>query len=103
MNAFLQEEFNSEDGDLVVDAFAGGGGTTEGLEQAGLRVHIAINHSRSAVAMHRINHPEAAHYCEDVWDVDPGVACHGKKIRLFWLSPDCTFHSRARGGKPFRD
>jgi len=24
-------------------------------------------------------------------------------VGLAWFSPDCTFHSKARGGKPFRD
>jgi DNA (cytosine-5)-methyltransferase 1 len=27
----------------------------------------------------------------------------GKRCGLAWFSPDCTFHSKARGGKPFRD
>jgi DNA (cytosine-5)-methyltransferase 1 len=89
--------------ELVVDSFAGGGGTSCGLEAAGLPVDIAINHNRRALGMHRINHPHTQHLCEDVWSVDPKRVCQGRPVGLFWLSPDCTFHSRARGGKPFRD
>jgi len=89
--------------ELVVDSFAGGGGTSCGLAAAGLSVDIAINHNRRALGMHRINHPDTRHLCEDVWSVDPKRVCNGRPVGLFWLSPDCTFHSRARGGKPFRD
>jgi DNA (cytosine-5)-methyltransferase 1 len=89
--------------ELVVDSFAGGGGTSCGLEAAGLTVNIAINHNRRALGMHQINHPTTRHLCEDVWAVDPEEVCAGRPVSLFWLSPDCTFHSRARGGKPFRD
>jgi DNA (cytosine-5)-methyltransferase 1 len=89
--------------ELVVDSFAGGGGTTCGLEAAGLPVDLAINHNPRALGMHRINHPDTQHLCEDVWSVDPKSVCAGRSVGLFWLSPDCTFHSRARGGKPFRD
>lgn len=74
-----------------------------GLEAAGLPVDIAINHNRVALGMHRLNHPATRHLCEDVWAVDPSRACAGRPVGLFWLSPDCTFHSRGRGGKPIRD
>jgi len=107
MNACLKEEcfLNdvSEDDEIHVDSFAGAGGTSNGLEAAGLKVHIAINHNRWALAVHRANHPETEHYCEDVWNVDPKTACRGRPVGSFWLSPDCTYHSRARGGRPVRD
>jgi len=107
MNACLKEDWlnndQSEEDEIHVDSFAGCGGTTTGLEAAGLVVHIAINHNRPAVAVHRANHPETEHYCEDVWDVDPKTVCRGRRVGSFWLSPDCTHHSRARGGRPFRD
>ncbi len=103
MNAVLMPDLFFPEDELVGNSFAGGGGTSCGLKAAGLKVDIAINHSRRALAVHRINHPETTHYCEDVWKVDPKRACRGRPMGLFWLSPDCTFHSRARGGKPFRD
>lgn len=87
--------------DLVVDNFAGGGGASVGIEQAiGRPVDMAINHSPEAIAMHRANHPETRHFCEDIWQVDPREACAGRPVGLAWFSPDCTHHSRARGGVP---
>jgi DNA (cytosine-5)-methyltransferase 1 len=102
MNACLQDPALVPRPKRNVDSFAGGGGVTEGVTEAGLTVHAAINHSRIALAMHRANHPQTRHYCEDVWDVDPLEVCDGSPVRLFWLSPDCTYHSRARAGKPRR-
>src|SRR3972149_6066935 len=90
--------------ELIVDNFAGGGGASLGIEMAFNRnVDIAINHDCEALAMPEANHPQTKHYCEDVWAVDPVKATGGKPVGLAWFSPDCTFHSKARGGKPFRD
>lgn len=86
---------------LIIDNFAGGGGASEGIEQAmGRPVDIAINHDPGAIAMHKVNHPHTKHYCESVWDVDPIRACEGKPVDLAWFSPDCTHFSKAKGGKP---
>lgn len=87
--------------ELIVDNFAGGGGTSTGLEQAfGRPVDIAINHDPKALAMHRINHPETTHYCESVWDIDPVEVTGNQPVGLVWLSPDCKHFSKAKGGKP---
>ncbi|HEY5566014.1 MAG TPA: DNA cytosine methyltransferase, partial [Gammaproteobacteria bacterium] len=90
--------------ELIVDNFAGGGGASLGIETAlGRPVDFAINHDAEAIAMHRANHPQTRHFCESVWDVDPVTLAAGRPVGLGWFSPDCTFHSKARGGKPFRD
>lgn len=87
--------------ELIVDSFAGGGGASTGIEQAlGRRVDIAINHDPEAIAMHRINHPATAHYCESVFKVDPEQITGNQPVGLAWFSPDCTHHSKARGGAP---
>lgn len=87
--------------EIIVDNFAGGGGASTGIEMAvGRSVDIAINHDPDAIAMHRANHPNTRHYCEDVWQVDPVEACAGRPVGLAWFSPDCTHFSRAKGGKP---
>lgn len=87
--------------ELIIDNFAGGGGASTGIEMAtGRSVDIAINHDPDAIAMHRANHPNTRHYCEDVWQVDPVEACTGNPVGLAWFSPDCTHFSRAKGGKP---
>ena len=89
---------------LVVDNFAGGGGASQGIETAlGRPVDFAINHDPEAIAMHRINHPGTRHLMSSVWDVNPAQLCAGREVELGWFSPDCTFHSKARGAKPFRD
>lgn len=87
--------------ELIVDSFAGGGGASFGIELAtGRSPDIAINHDREAIALHAANHPDSEHYAEDVWKVDPIDVCAGRPVGLMWLSPDCTHHSKARGGKP---
>ncbi|OEZ92169.1 C-5 cytosine-specific DNA methylase [Janthinobacterium sp. HH107] len=76
--------------ELIIDNFAGGGGTSTGLEQAfGRPVDIAINHDPEALAMHAANHPHTTHLCESVWDVDPIKVTNNRPVGLVWLSPDC--------------
>lgn len=88
-------------GELIVDNFAGGGGASTGIELAtGYSVDIAINHDPEAIRMHKANHPNTKHYCENVWAVDPVRACGGHPVALAWFSPDCKHFSKAKGGKP---
>lgn len=90
--------------ELIVDLFAGGGGASTGIEMAtGRQVDIAINHDAAAVSLHQANHPQTRHHVSDVFEVDPREVTEGRPVGLLWASPDCTFHSKARGGKPFRD
>lgn len=87
--------------DIVVDSFAGGGGTSTGIEQAlGYPPHIALNHDDIALGMHAANHPDTIHITENVWKVDLDEYIRGKKVGLLWASPDCRHFSVARGGKP---
>ena len=88
-------------GELIVDNFAGGGGASTGIELAtGYSVDIAINHDPEAIKMHKANHQNTKHYCENVWAVDPVKACNGHPVGLAWFSPDCKHFSKAKGGKP---
>lgn len=87
--------------ELIIDNFAGGGGTSTGLESYFNRpVDVAINHDPKALAMHRINHPATKHYCESVWDIDPIEVTGNQPVGLVWLSPDCKHFSKAKGSKP---
>lgn len=87
--------------ELIVDSFAGGGGASYGIYLATNRhPDVAINHDMEAIAMHAVNHPHTQHYAESVWQVDPVEATKGQPVGLLWASPDCTHHSRAKGGKP---
>jgi DNA (cytosine-5)-methyltransferase 1 len=86
---------------LIIDSFAGGGGASTGIEMAlGRSPDIAINHDAVALAMHAANHPETKHLNNNVWRVDPAEAVAGRRVGLAWFSPDCTHHSKAKGGKP---
>ncbi|PKM47127.1 MAG: DNA methyltransferase [Gammaproteobacteria bacterium HGW-Gammaproteobacteria-1] len=88
-------------GELIIDNFAGGGGTSTGLEAAFERpVDIAINHDPEALAMHALNHPHTMHLCESVWDIDPIDVTKNRPVALVWLSPDCKHFSKAKGGTP---
>lgn len=89
--------------ELIVDLFAGGGGASLGIEMAtGRQVDVAVNHDPVAVAMHATNHPQTRHVTSDVFEVDPREVAAGRPVGLLWASPDCTDHSRAKGGKPIR-
>lgn len=93
------------DDEVVIDGFAGGGGTSEGFEMAiGRPPDIAINHDPIALAMHKANHPETRHIVSNIRHVryEREVPAD-KRVGIAWFSPDCTHHSKARGGKPFRD
>jgi DNA (cytosine-5)-methyltransferase 1 len=87
--------------EIVIDSFAGGGGTSEGIKAAiGRDPDIAVNHDRFALAMHRMNHPGTHHLVEDVTEIDAVGMCAGRPVGMLWMSPDCKDHSKAKGGKP---
>lgn len=86
---------------LIVDLFAGGGGASLGIELAlGRSVDVAVNHSKTALAVHAANHPRTKHLEASVWDVDPRGATEGRPVDLLWASPDCTHFSVAKGDVP---
>ena len=86
---------------MIIDCFAGGGGASVGIEMAlGRPVDIAINHDPDAILMHKTNHPDTLHLTEDIFKVDLKKYVKGRHVSLMWASPDCTSHSKAKGGKP---
>ncbi|VVP89430.1 hypothetical protein PS918_03086 [Pseudomonas fluorescens] len=93
--------FSTQDDEIVVDFFCGGGGAGTGLEMGlGRAVNVAKNHSPQAISMHTMNHPGAVHFTTDVFEGDPDTECEGKAVGWFHMSPDCTHHSQAAGGQP---
>jgi len=89
------------DREIVIDLFAGGGGASCGIEQAlGVDVDEAVNHNPEAIEMHAANHKNTNHHIDDVFEVNPYKTANGRPVGLLWASPDCTHHSRAKGGKP---
>jgi DNA (cytosine-5)-methyltransferase 1 len=78
----------------ATDLFAGAGGSSEGLTQAGYRVAIAANHWPVAVATHEINHPGTEHRTADLSEVDWRTF---PTTDVLWASPSCVWHARAGG------
>lgn len=86
---------------MIIDAFAGGGGASVGIEMAlGRQVDVAVNHDPDAILMHKTNHPSTVHLTEDIFKVDLKEYTRGQDVALMWASPDCTSHSKAKGGQP---
>ena len=86
---------------LSIDGFAGGGGASCGLEMAGIGITIAINHDPAAIRMHTVNHPKTLHLTEDIFQVDLSKYIDPDDyVDVMWASPDCTSHSKAKGGQP---
>jgi DNA (cytosine-5)-methyltransferase 1 len=85
----------------AADLFCGAGGTSCGAESTGAaRVAFALNHWSTAVETHSRNFPHAKHVNSRLDQTSPGEC---GKIDLLFASPECTHHSRARGGRPTSD
>ena len=91
----------------VADLFCGAGGTSSGamtaLSRLGFDVDlVAVNHWDRAIQTHSAN-IKAAHYNVNLDQVRPVELVPGGHLHLLLASPECTHHSRARGGKPVND
>ena len=64
---------------------------------------VAVNHWPVAVETHKLNHPEARHYVQDLDGADPEMLVPEGRLDLLMASPECRHFSRARGGKPMKD
>lgn len=93
---------------LVADLFCGAGGSSTGADRAlaavGRKMElVCVNHWDRAIETHKLNHPTARHYCMDLESAKPAEIVPELRLDLLMASPTCTFHSRARGGKPVND
>lgn len=92
----------------VADLFCGAGGTSTGValvcKELDYAVELlAINHWQTAIETHKKNHPWATHVCANVEAVDPRKVVPSGHLDLLVASPECIYHSTARGGKPIND
>lgn len=92
----------------AADLFCGGGGTSSGLALACKELDfsvelLAINHWSTAIETHRRNHPWATHMCANLEALDPRKVVPSGRLDLLVASPECTNHSKARGGRPIND
>lgn len=101
-----------------IDLFSGAGGVTQGIETTVLRskkvakVVACVNHNAAAIASHKLNHPNCAHFVEDVRTLDiTKLLKITDRIRkkdksaviILWASLECTHFSPARGAAPMLD
>lgn len=54
----------------AIDVFAGAGGLSLGLKDAGWSVEAAVEYDTAAMATHRHNFPETTHFVEDVREIN---------------------------------
>lgn len=92
----------------AVDLFCGAGGLSWGLaevcEKLDREVELAaINHWTKAVQTHSSNHPWASQYHAKVEELDPRTVFETERVEILTAGPQCTHHSRARGGRPVDD
>ena len=92
----------------AADLFCGAGGASSALRAAcsalGIGVDLlAVNHWPLAIETHSSNHRDARHICASVDQVNPRSAVPGGRLNLLLAAPECTQHSRARGGRPIHD
>lgn len=81
----------------ATDFFAGGGGSSEGLEQAGCDVWYASNHDGPSLKTHAANHPRTEHRLANLSETDFRTY---RRTDILWASPSCVWHARSGGRKP---
>jgi len=98
--------------EFVIDLFCGAGGTSTGifLADCDSTVTACVNHDAKAIESHRLNHPEAKHFIEDIRNpevvfflklrVDALRKLYPGCIITIWASLECTNFSKAKGGLP---
>jgi DNA (cytosine-5)-methyltransferase 1 len=80
----------------AIDSFAGAGGSSTGLAQAGVDVAWAANHWPTAVGTHQDNHPSTEHHIANLSDIDWRTV---PATDIGWFSPSCRGHAPAGGRK----
>lgn len=90
----------------AVDLFAGAGGTTQGLRDAGFDVVGAIENDRSACSSFRANHAPGCRIEEaDIVEVNPAafgnsLGLDGRRLDLLTACPPCQPFSTLGSGNP---
>jgi len=95
-----------------IDLFCGAGGTSSGIHLSGKNVKVlaCVNHDKNAIESHKLNHPDAHHFTEDIRDftvvqkiktlVDNIRKNEPEAFINIWASLECTNFSKAKGGLP---
>ena len=82
----------------AIDLFAGAGGATQGLMEAGFRVLAAIENDLSAAASYKANHPEVWLEARDITQIDQNkfrraLGLKRSALSLLKACPPCQGHS----------
>ena len=96
----------------AIDLFSGAGGSSQGIEFAGVPVWYAANHSAYALGLHEnyfrniLGRTNVEHFVADL--VDEGAKSYIKpedlpRAGLCWASPSCVNHSKANSQKAYRE
>jgi DNA (cytosine-5)-methyltransferase 1 len=93
---------------LVADLFCGAGslsmGATDALLELGYRPEfVAVNHWPVAAETYARNHTGARVHCVTLDAAFPATLVPEGKLDLLMAGIECTYFSRARGGKPVND
>lgn len=95
----------SRDSIVALDMFSGCGGSSQGIEAAGIDVWYAANHWKYAVEIHERNHPRAEHFIADLVDDEAADYYHPEHLPradVLWASPSCTNHSKSNAVRAYR-
>lgn len=89
----------------AIDLFAGAGGATCGLKEAGYSILAAVEKDRSAAKTFSANHPEAKLLQRDIQEVDPKVlrvslGLEVGELTLLKACPPCQGYSSLGTGDP---
>lgn len=89
-----------------LDMFSGCGGSSEGMEAAGVDVWYAANHWDYAVEIHERNHPRAEHFIADLLNEDRPDYYHPEHLpaaKVLWASPSCTNQTKANSQRAYHE
>ena len=86
----------------AIDLFCGAGGSSFGATQAGVEVVAGFDMWDLAIKTYKTNFPDAAVYQKDLRELTPSdlkvIKSSLGDVDLILASPECTNHSRAKGG-----
>jgi DNA (cytosine-5)-methyltransferase 1 len=93
---------------LVADLFCGAGSLSMGAHDALVELgyaptFVAVNHWPVAIETYRSNHAGARAHCVTLDAAFPAQLVPEGRLDLLMAGIECTYFSRARGGKPIND